>query len=65
MSGNTVRARDLRDAYALPTELRRIAVTLPINERRDILEHAAEELEALQKTVASEMLSEGKEAGNG
>jgi hypothetical protein len=51
----TVRARDLRDPRALPRELRRIAERLPVNETRDIIEHAADELEEAQRIIIENM----------
>lgn len=41
----TVIARDLRDPRSLPESLRRIAKEQQYAERRDIIEHAADELE--------------------
>ena len=48
-------ARDLRDPYALPKELRRIADRCTADiEIKDILQHAADELEALQQKDAAD-----------
>jgi hypothetical protein len=53
-------ARDLRDPAALPTMLRKLGLQLPPEwpaaaETRDILEHAADELERLQHSIGSVM----------
>lgn len=50
MSGKFANARDLRDPVALPRLLRKIAEHIPMGpDSRDEIEHAADELEKLQK----------------
>lgn len=49
----TVNARDLRDPLVLPDELRKLSTRMfnPDGQYADILHHAADELERLQKAA--------------
>lgn len=51
MSNKNPLARNLRDPKALPVELRAIGRRFPACEDRDIIEHAADELEKLRAAL--------------
>lgn len=46
--------RELRDPKVLPKELRQIADPLPAGEVKDIIQHAADELERMQRDEVRE-----------